>query len=120
MQSPTSELVEQAIRLNFFTSNNEAKYEIVLVGLDLALTLAATRLQIRSDSQLIIGQIQQEYEAKNERMAHYLAMVEDCLKKLDEWIVRWVPRKENLKADTLASITGTLLIKEGLMLPVYL
>ena len=28
--------------------------------------------------------------------------------------------KENLKADTLASITGTLLIKEGVMLPVYL
>ena len=47
-------------------------------------------------------------------------MVEDHLKKLDEWIVRWVPRKENLKADTLVGITDTLLIKEGVMLPVYL
>ena len=70
MQSPTRELVEQAIRLNFFTSNNEAEYEIVLVGPNLALTLATTRLQIRSDSQLIVGQIQREYEAKDERMAH--------------------------------------------------
>ena len=37
-------------------------------------------------------------------MTHYLAMVEDRLKKLDEWIVRRGTRKENLKADALANI----------------
>ena len=49
--------MEQAIRLSFFASNNEAEYEAVLAGLDLALILAATKLEIRSDSQLIFGQI---------------------------------------------------------------
>ena len=56
--------MEQAIRLSFFASNNEAEYEAVLAGLDLALILAATKLEIRSDSQLIFGQIQWEYETK--------------------------------------------------------
>ena len=38
-------------------------------------------------------------------MAHYLAMVESCLEKLDEWVIRQVPREENEKVDTQARIT---------------
>ena len=83
--------MEQAIRLYFSTSNNEAEYEAVLARLDFAITLTTTRLEIRSDYQLIVGQIQKEYEEKDECMARYLAMVENCLKNLDEWIVRQVP-----------------------------
>ena len=88
------------------------------MGLNLAITLAATRLEIRSDSQLIVEQIQKEYETKDEHMAHYLAMVEDRLKKLDEWVIRRVSRKENLKADVLAGIAITLPIREVVILPV--
>lgn len=48
----------QTVRINFLTSNNEAKYEAILVGLDLALALMATKVKVRSDSQLVAGQIQ--------------------------------------------------------------
>ena len=89
--------MEQFIYLNFSASNNKAEYEAVIVGLNLALMLVATKLEIKSDSQLIFEQIQQEYEAKDECMARYLAMVEDHLKKLDEWVVRRVPREENVR-----------------------
>ena len=47
-------------------------------------------------------------------------MVEDRLKKLDEWVIRWVPRKENVEADSLARIATTLPIKKIVMLPNYL
>ena len=83
--------MEQAIRLSFFASNNEVEYDVVLVKLDLALVLAATKLEIRSDSLLIVEHIQQEYEAKDEHMTRYLAMVESHLKKLDKWVIRRVP-----------------------------
>ncbi|KAL6340327.1 hypothetical protein AAG906_040764 [Vitis piasezkii] len=79
--SPTRELIEQAIHISFSTSNNEAEYEVVLAGLDLALMLAATKLEIRSDSWLI-----------DECMTRYLAMAEEHLKKLNEWIITWVPQ----------------------------
>ena len=84
LQSPTGELSEQDIRLDFSASNNETEYEIVLAGLGLALTLATIKLEICSDSQLIVEKIHKEYKAKDECMAHYLTMVEDRLKKLDE------------------------------------
>ena len=58
--------------------------KLVLVRLDFALMLVATKLEIRSDSQLIVGQIQRECEANDERMARYLAMMEDRLKILDK------------------------------------
>ena len=57
LQASTRELLEQAIRLNFSTSKNEVEYEAILVGLDLALTMTMTKLEICNDSQLIIEQI---------------------------------------------------------------
>ncbi|RVW71300.1 hypothetical protein CK203_060119 [Vitis vinifera] len=93
LQSPTRELMEQAICLNFFAANNEVEYEVVLVRLDLDLVLAATKLEIRSDYQLIVKQIQREYE---------------------------VPREENEKTNVLTEIATTLLIKEVVTLPIYL
>lgn len=57
MQSPIEELIEQAICFSFFAFNNETKYETVLVGLDLALILVVAKLEIKSDSYLIVRKI---------------------------------------------------------------
>ena len=53
-------------------------------------------------------------------MTQYLAMVEECLKKLDKWIIRWVPQEENRRVDALVEITATLSINKTIMLLVYL
>ena len=58
--------MEQAIRLGFPASNSEAEYEAILFGLNLALALSTSKLEICSDSQLVVGHIQGEYEAKDE------------------------------------------------------
>ena len=92
----------------------------MLAGLDLALMLTATKLEIKIDSQLIVGQIQQEYKANDERMTRYLTMVEEHLKKLDEWIIRWVAQDVNAKVDALAMIAATLPINGTIVLPIYL
>lgn len=48
------------------------------------LALSASNLEIRNDSQLIVGHIQGEYEAKDERIVQYLIKVRDTLNQLDE------------------------------------
>lgn len=53
-------------------------------------------------------------------MGRYLAMVEDNLKKLDEWIIRRVPWKEKGKVNILDGIVAILPIKEAVILLVYL
>ena len=69
LQSPTGEHLEQAIRLGFPASNNEVEYEAILSGLGLALALSVSRLQVYSDSQLVVRHVQKEYEAKDAHMA---------------------------------------------------
>ena len=55
LKSPTWEIIEQAICLGIGASNNESEYEAILVGIELAATVSANRLLIRSDFQLVVG-----------------------------------------------------------------
>ena len=51
--SPEGDVVECMIRLNFPTTNNEAKYEALVASLDLARAAGATSVVIYCDSQVI-------------------------------------------------------------------
>ncbi|RVX22024.1 hypothetical protein CK203_001275 [Vitis vinifera] len=118
-QSPTGEHLEQAIRLGFSASNNEAEYEAILSGLDLALALSVSKLRIYSDSQLVVRHVQKEYEAKDSRMARYLAKVRSTLQQFTEWTIEKIKRADNRHADALAGIAASLPIKEAILLPIH-
>jgi ribonuclease HI len=76
--------LKHSVRLQYPTSNNEAKYEALLISLHVAKELGATMLRIQSDSQLIVGQVNGEYEAKENRMTEYLELVKKAIKWFDE------------------------------------
>ena len=69
LQSPIGKQLKQVIRLRFHASNNKAKYEAILSRLDLVLALSVSKLRIYNDSQLVVGHVRKEYEAKDERMS---------------------------------------------------
>ena len=60
--SPERDVVECMIRLDFPTTNNEAEYEALVAGLDLARAARATNVVIYYDSQVITNQINGDYE----------------------------------------------------------
>ena len=60
------------VRLDFPTTNNEAKYEALIVGLDLAIAAGATSMVVYCDSQVVISQVNGDYECKGEQMKKYL------------------------------------------------
>ncbi|KAI5338104.1 hypothetical protein L3X38_017375 [Prunus dulcis] len=68
----SQQLMKWAIEL---TSNNEAEYETLLVGLHATNELSIKGLAIYSDSQLITNQGSSEYMAKHPRMIQYLDKV---------------------------------------------
>ena len=55
--SPEGDVVECMIRLDFPTTNNEAEYKALVVGLDLARAARATSVVIYCDSQVITNQV---------------------------------------------------------------
>ena len=100
-------------------SNNEAEYEVILSGLDLALALSVSKLRVYSDSQLVVRHVQKEYKAKDAHMARYLTKVRDTLQRFTEWTIEKIRRTENGCADALAGIAASLPIKEAILLPMY-
>ena len=104
LTSPEGIDIEYALRFGFHASNNEAEYEAVIAGLNLAHSLEVDQLEIYSDSQLVVRQIEDTYEAKSGRMILYLRKVRDLLKKFVLAQVRHVPRAENSRADALAKL----------------
>ena len=73
--------MEYALIFGFQVSNNEAEYEAVIAGLNLAHSMEADQLEICSDSQLVVKQIEDSYEAKDEKIILYLKKVRELLKK---------------------------------------
>jgi ribonuclease HI len=88
--------------LEFRTTNNEAEYEAVIAGLELALELGVESVENRSDSQVIVGHIRGEFEAKWEKMKIYLSKIQHMQSFFQKFCITKIPREENEKADRLA------------------
>ena len=66
--SPEKVIVEKSLRLNFSTTNNEAEYEALLMGIVVVQRMGGKSVKVFSDSRLVVGQVKGEFEAKDERM----------------------------------------------------
>ena len=66
--SPEKVVIEKSLRLDFSATNNEAKYEALLVGMAMVQRMGGKSIKLFSDSRLVVGQVRGECEAKDERM----------------------------------------------------
>lgn len=104
IKNPEGEELEYAIRLDFKASNNEAEYEAVIHGLKIAARLGARSLQVFSDSQLVVHQVHDEFETRDDRVIQYVERVRDLLASFACCELKQIPREENQRADFLARI----------------
>ena len=65
------------------------------------------QLEVCSDSQLVIKQIEDTYEAKGEKMILYLKNKRELLRKFILVQFRHIPRTENSQADALKKLATT-------------
>lgn len=66
--------------------------------------MGAKNLEVRSDSQVVVGHIQGGSEAKGEKMIKYLAKVLGFWDRFKQLVVTQIPRAENGRADALARL----------------
>ena len=81
-----------ALKFGFKASNNEAEYEALIAGLNLTKEMKVESLEIYSDSQLIVCQIIDEYQARGEKMAAYLHKCKNLLSSFSSYTIHQVPR----------------------------
>ena len=104
--APGGAKISYALKFGFRASNNTAEYEAIIAGMELAAAMKAKNLKICSDSQLVVNQINGNYQAKDATMQLYLQKVKELLKSFN-WIgIEQIPRLDNLEADILAKLAS--------------
>ncbi|KAI5322325.1 hypothetical protein L3X38_031397 [Prunus dulcis] len=116
--SPDKVALKYALRFKFQASNNEAEYEALLAGLRLAKEMNAKQIQIFSDSQLVVHQVNQDFTAKDASMTAYLQHVRHLLATFHVHSINQVPRSENNHADALARLASAL--EQGIQAPLHI
>ena len=107
LQSPEGDKLKHKVRLQYQTINNEVEYEALLKGLELAKSVEAKSILVLGDSQLIIGQVNGIYEAKEKWMRKYLHRAMRLVKRFEEADFVQIPREENVEPDIIAKEAST-------------
>ncbi|GKV49673.1 hypothetical protein SLEP1_g56411 [Rubroshorea leprosula] len=103
---PDSFRSEHALKFNFQATNNVAEYEALLLGLRLAAELKVKRLQIYSDSQLVVNQINSMCEVIDPILAKYVAAVSELKNRFERFQLTKIPRAENEHVDSLSKLAS--------------
>jgi ribonuclease HI len=85
------------------TTNNIAEYTALLKALEHAHRLGARRLDIRTDSELMVRQVEGVYKVKNEGLRPLYEEVRDLWDEFESVNIRHVPRAQNSRADRLCN-----------------
>ena len=79
LTSPHGVKISYALKFGFEASNNEAKYEALIAGIQLTKDIGVEKLEVFSDSMLVIQQLNGQYEAKGEGMIQYLQLMRSMI-----------------------------------------
>ncbi|XP_074298093.1 uncharacterized protein LOC141628909 [Silene latifolia] len=104
LKSPQEEQIIQAVRCEFKSMNNEAEYEALILGLQLVLELQISRIEVYSDSKLIVNHVNNVYTTRDPKMIAYLEVAKDLKLRFASFNIQQIPRDQNVEADALATL----------------
>jgi ribonuclease HI len=89
-------------------TNNVCEYEALVLGLEAARKMKIKNIEVFGDAELIIKQVNRQYQAKHPRLRTYRNCVWDLVENFFTSVnFHFVPRSENQQADALAKAAST-------------
>ena len=85
------------------TTNNVAEYSGLIAGLQAALELNATHVDVRMDSKLVVEQMSGRWQIKNPGLRPLAAEAATLVGRFAAVTFDWIPRERNKAADALAN-----------------
>ncbi len=85
-------------------TNNQAEYRAIIAALENAIKLGTSQVDMRSDSELVVRQINGQYRVKNASLKPLYQKVKQLQSQLAGFTITHIPREENTEADSLANI----------------
>ncbi|KAM2437189.1 hypothetical protein ACFX1W_014327 [Malus domestica] len=110
--SPQRQILPYSFQLSELCSNNVAEYQTLIIGLQMAINMGITALEVFGDSKLIINQLLTEYEVRKDDLILYFRLATQLLQEFETVTLEHVPRKENQMADALANLASNMTLGE--------
>jgi len=85
------------------TTNNQAEYRAIIIALEEAIRLGIKQVNINSDSELVVKQINGEYRVKKATLKPLYRQVKQLQSQLKGFTITHVLRWQNTEADKLAN-----------------
>nr|GEX57011.1 reverse transcriptase domain-containing protein [Tanacetum cinerariifolium] len=98
-----------AIRLNFPSTNNEAKYKALLASLRIEQKMKGHALKVKVDSKLVACKLNGKFIAYKEGMTRYMAKEKEHVALFKKFSIQNNPRNQNQKADVLSKLASVAL-----------
>jgi len=97
-------LIEQSLRFNFKTSNNQAKYEAIIAGVNFSQDVSTKRLLCKIDSRLTVGHLNQ---VKDPMLSQYYHVVTSMIDHFDVFKIEHISRSNNTRTNLLSNLGST-------------
>jgi ribonuclease HI len=85
-------------------TNNEAEYQAIIIALKEAKKLGASSVELLSDSELVVHQINGRYRVKKANLRPLYLEVAALAQSFEAFRIRHIPRSLNAQADRLANL----------------
>ena len=85
-------------------TNTQAEYRAIIAALENAISLGASQVDIHSDSELVVRQIDGRYRVKNAALKPLYQRVKQLQSQLKGFTITHIPRQQNIEADSLANM----------------
>jgi ribonuclease HI len=85
------------------TTNNVAEYRALIASLQKALKLGGKQIEIRSDSELMVRQLNGSYKIKSAGLRPLYLEAAQLLGQFEKTSIKHIPREQNTEADKLAN-----------------
>lgn len=84
-------------------TNNQAEYTAIIAALEKAIGLGARRVELKSDSELVVKQLNGQYKVKKTTLKPLYQKVVRLVGALEAFTITHIPREQNKEADRLAN-----------------
>jgi ribonuclease HI len=84
-------------------TNNQAEYRAIIAALEHAISLGINRVEVHSDSELVVKQINDKYRVKKTALQPLCQKVKQLQCQFRGFSITYIPRQRNTEADNLAN-----------------
>src|SRR5579863_9076295 len=104
LRDPNGKIILELAKKFGRDTNNVAEYYGLLAALDYAVTHGISALRIRSDSELLVRQMQGRYKVKSPELKPLHERATKLARQLSYFAIEHVRREQNRDADALANL----------------